>query len=649
MLKNLLNRLRPAPPAPVKPVAAPAAPPAAGDIALADRHIADGNRLEDAGDLEGAERLYRQAVQAAQGHARAHLNLGIVLAARGDNAGATQAYETVLAIDRQHPFGNYNFGRLAFLEGDLAKAERLLREALRAKPDFPQALVVLASVLDALEKPAAAIESLESALRLRPADAGAWFNLAVLLLKLKRSDDAEVAARHLLELEPAHAAGQAMLGRLLREHGFVPPALELLREAIRNDPANLAFQSQELMLLNCEEDVSAAELFRWHVEYGARTEQAFPARFERFPGSADPSRRLRVGYVSGDFCLHPVTLFLMPVLERHDRAGFEVFCYSTGDAADHVTQRVREHSDHWLDAQRMSDAELADAIHADAIDILVDLTGHSNVPRLAVFSQRPAPVQATWLGYLNTTGLTRMDYRLSDSRCDPADVSQTLHTERLVALPNSQWCYRPFLESTLSESAPLERNGHVTFGSFNSALKITPAMCRRWCEVLRRVPGSRLLVADVKSDRKRAAIRQEMASAGIAEDRVEFLARVDLDKYPDLVSRVDIALDTFPYGGGTTTFDALWMGVPVVTAVGPIPVARSASSILAQLDLDAWIAPRIEDFVDVVVARASDRAAIVSLRHALRPRLQASPLTDEARFVRDLESAYREMWAARRP
>jgi protein O-GlcNAc transferase len=290
---------------------------------------------------------------------------------------------------------------------------------------------------------------------------------------------------------------------------------------------------------------------------------------------------------------------------------------------------------------------LADAIHADAIDVLVDLTGHTTIPRLSVFSERPAPVQVSWLGYLNTTGLRQMDYRLTDRRCDPPESAQQFHTERLVMLPESQWCYRPLLESTLDPIAPLERNGHVTFGSFNDSAKLTIPMCRRWAQILSRVPQSRLRIASMRSERKRDIIRREMTSAGIAPDRYEFVSRVDLDKFPALVSTVDLALDSYPYGGGTTTFDCLWMGVPVVTAVGSTPVSRSAASILTALNLEDWIAPTIADYVDVAVARAADHQAIVSLRHVLRSRLQSSPLTDEVRFVHDLEAAYRAMWSAR--
>jgi len=637
MLKNLLNRIRPIPP--VKA-------PGTGDIAAADELIVEGNRQEDAGNGRQAEALYRAAAAKAPHHARAHLNLGIVLAALGDTEGAAKAYEAVLSIDPHHPFGNYNFARLAFLRGEMQQAETLVREALRAKPEFPEALVVLANVLDSFDKIEPAVHAMEAALRLQPDNAGGWFNLSLLLLKLKRLDASEAAVKRVLDLDPKNAVALAVLGRLWRDHGFATQALEPLREAILRDPANLSFRSQELLLLNFEEEVQATDLFRRHVEFGAQMEQALPPRFDRFLGSDEADRRLRVGYVSCDFCLHPVSLFFLPVIERHDRTTFEIFCYSTGPSSDQITRRVRDRSDRWIDAEAMTDSQLADAIHADAIDILVDLTGHTNLSRLGVFSQRPAPVQATWLGYLNTTGLARMNYRLSDRRSDPAESSQPFHTERLVPLPNSQWCYRPFLESTVSPTAPLERNGYVTFGSFNDSLKLTPAMCHRWARLLSRVPQSRLIIANLGSERKKAAVRLEMTNGGISEDRFEFVPRVDLDKYPDLLSTVDISLDTFPYGGGTTTFDALWMGVPVITAVGDIPVSRSAASILVALGLDDWVAPSIDDFVDVAVARASDHQAIVSLRQSLRPRLKASPLTDEVQFVRDLEAAYRDMWTA---
>ncbi|HEY8974168.1 MAG TPA: tetratricopeptide repeat protein [Burkholderiaceae bacterium] len=646
MLKNLLNRILSSPTAPTpapapSQVEAPAPVPVVpDDVAGADALIAQGNALEDAGQLARAEALYREAVARAPGHARAHLNLGIALAAAGDEDGAGAAYERVLAIDAAHPFGNYNYARLALVRGDLARAETLIAAAVRAKPDFAQALVVQSNVLDARGQTAGAVAAIEAALRLRDDDAGAWYNLGTLLMRQARADDAEPALRRALELDPGNADSLALLARVLRDQGFADAALATISPVTAQRPQSWPDRSLELLLTLFAQGLSQDEIFRRHARLGADLEQAVPARFQH---AASPApKRLRVGYLSADFVLHPVTFFVVPVLEQHDRTQVEVFCYSFGKGSDGVTERIRALSDHWRDVAALSDTQIADRVHADGIDVLVDLAGHTGVPRTGVFAQKPAPVQVGWVGYLGTTGLSRMDYRLCDARTDPLALAQPFHTERLVHLPTSQWCYRPMLVEAIGE-APFERNGHLTFGSFNASLKLSDAVLQRWGEALARLPGSRLRVANINSERKRAAIREALARQGVAGDRVEFLARVPLNKYFDLYNGVDIALDSFPYGGGTTTLDALWMGVPVATAVGETSVSRSAASVLAEVGLDDWVAPSLEAFVDRVVERASDREALRRLRRELRPRLQASPLTDMPRFVRDLEAAYRAM------
>ena len=580
MFKHLLNRLRPtapepsaAPPRAEAPTPAPAAP---DDVARADALVAQGNALEDAGQLAPAEALYAQAVAAAPGHARGHLNLGIARMARGDSDGAAAAFERVLEIDPAHPFGNYNYARLLVIHKQLDHADTRLRAALRARPDFPQATELLA--------------------------------------------------------------------RVLREQGLAQEALVPLRQVVERDPGNFLHRSFELFVTSYVDDADPQRLFEQHVELGAALEQAVPARFDRHPERGDPARRLRVGYLSSDFAVHVVSFFMLPVLEHHDAAQVEVFCYSSDTRRDDMTDRLRAAAHQWRDVAALSDAELADAIHADGIDVLVDLIGHTGIPRLGVFCARPAPVQATWLAYLNTSGLTRMDFRLSDARCDPLGVSQPRHTERLVHLPASQWCYRPVGGQAVDPVPPFERNGHVTFGSFNSAIKITPQACRRWGQVMQRVPGSRLVVGDIASMRKQEAIRRDIEREGVSGDRITFLPRAPIAEFLALYHQVDITFDTFPYGGGTTTFDSLWMGVPVVAALGELPVSRSAASILAALGLDDWIAPSVDAVVDLAVARAADLDTLRSLRATLRSRLQASPLTDLPRFARDLESAYRAMW-----
>jgi protein O-GlcNAc transferase len=637
------------------PAAADAgAPPAGADdgasasaerTARARALVTQGNALEDRGELASACALYREAVHLAPGLADAHLNLGIGLAAAGDAAGARAAYEALLALEPAHPFGHYNYANLVAAQGDLRQAETLVRRALAARADFPQAHLLLSNVLDSQGDAAGAEQALRAALAVNPQYAGAHYNLAMLMRRLQRPDDALAAARDAAAADPQNADAQALFGSLLIEHGLALEALAPLRQAIALAPGNLELRSRELFLLNLDESLSAEALFRQHCAVGALLEQAVPARYAgRWTAPRDPQRRLRIAFVSGDLRVHPVSLFLLPLLERLDRSRFEVVCCSRGAAQDHITERLRALSDHWVDASGLDNAALAQAIHGAAVDILVDLLGHTGEFTVPVYCEQPAPVQVAWVGYLNTTGLARMGYRLCDDRTDPPAVSAPLHTERLVALPFSQWCYRPFVEVEPPAAAPPAADGAITFGSFNQAAKVTPSMARRWARILQRVAGSRLLVAGVASTAKQASVLAAMQEEGVAPACVQFAPRMPLPDYLRLIASVDIALDAYPYGGGTTTFDALYMGVPVVTATGDTPASRSAASILAGLDLRDWIAGSIDDYEELAVRKAADRAAISQLRASLRPRLQASGFMAEERFVRDFEAALRTMW-----
>jgi predicted O-linked N-acetylglucosamine transferase (SPINDLY family) len=283
-------------------------------------------------------------------------------------------------------------------------------------------------------------------------------------------------------------------------------------------------------------------------------------------------------------------------------------------------------------------------IHRDRIDILVDLAGHSGTPNLRVFAQRPAPVQATWVGYLNTTGLTRIQYRISDDHCDPPGLTDRYHTEKLIRLPHSQWCYRPFVEVACESQAPFESNSHVTFGSFNQTVKITPGVRKLWGEILTQVPDSRLLVVGVVDNRAREDLLRDLENAGVDRSRVTMLSYVPFEEYYRSFGRVDIALDTMPFSGGTTTCDALWMGTPVVTAPGVRSWSRSAASILATLGMQDWIAESPEDYVRRAVQFARNPSTIAQLRKSLRSRMLGSPLMDKGGFARDMEQAYRRMW-----
>jgi predicted O-linked N-acetylglucosamine transferase (SPINDLY family) len=609
---------------------------------LADALIAEGNKAEDAGNPREACERYRRAVAASPGYARAHLNLGIGLEASGDAAGAAGSFEAALALEPHNPFANYNLGNLCFKRGDPGRAEELLRLALKARPGFPEALVALSNVLDLRGAFEAAAEALETALKQRPDYVGALYSYAIILGKLKKFAAAEAALRQALGIDPGFLPARESLGGLLRGQSRIDEALECFGAARKLAPQKFDLESAELFTLNFKEDISGEALFERHRAFGERLEGAIPRKF-RSSNVKDPRRRLRIGYLSGDFWRHPVALFTLPVIERHSE---EVFCYSTGTTADEVTQALREGADVFRDVQSMSDDELAETIHDDRVDILVDLSGHSGVFRLGVLARQPAPVQATWLGYLNTTGLSRVHYRICDGYSDPEGLADPLHTETLVRLPHSQWCYRPFIADIATAELPSKGNGFLTFGSFNHVSKLSPGIRRLWAELLRRVPDSRLVLAGVPDGPAKDGLIGELQGGGVAAGRIATLPYTALHDYLRSIGGVDIALDTTPYSGGTTTCDALWMGVPVVALRGSRSISRSAASILSSVGLDDWIASTPQDYLRRAAEFAQDKGRLEALRASLRPKMLRSPIMDEASFVRDLETAYRTMWRA---
>jgi predicted O-linked N-acetylglucosamine transferase (SPINDLY family) len=485
---------------------------------------------------------------------------------------------------------------------------------------------------------AQAAEALEAVLEVRPDWTDARFNLGGVLIELGRLPEAEVAYRRVIEQDPQRLMPYRMLGHVLHRQGRIADLLEVLAAARRRHPADFELESFELLALLFAEEPSPQALAARHRDFGARLERAV-----RPMPSAPPlpsGQRLRVGYVSGDFCHHPVAQFVRPLLERHDRSAFEVFCYSVGTKADAFTRRLAALSDVWRDAAKLTDDQLAAAIRADGIEVLVDLSGHSGASRLGVFARQPARVQLAWLGYLHTTGLTRIQFRICDPYTDP-EGSEALHTERLLRLPHCQWCYQPLVEPGAPGPRPLERNGFVTFGSFNQVAKLSSTSRRLWAEILRALPSARLLMLGIPEGVARQRLYEDFARGGIDGSRLTVLGHLPVAEYFGRIAATDIALDTSPYSGGTTTCDTLWMGVPVVTLAGERSAGRSAASILHTLGLGEWISRSPEEYVALALGAAREPARWSTLRAGLRERMRASPLADETAFARDMEAAYR--------
>lgn len=618
--------------------------PSNRDPAASEQLIESGIAAESRGDVEMAERLYRQAIEADPASAAARMNLGIVLHGNGDPAGAAAQHRFAIKLDPGSAHAHYNLALACLDLGDASGAGAAFREALRLRPEFPEAWVGLADVEESAGRDQAALDALDAAIRLRPGYAGAIFNAGALLRKLGRLDEAAARLRQVPEDHPDSANALTALAATLRDQGRIDEAIATMRAAVERMPDSGVAQCELLFTLGFSDRISAEALFAEHLWAGCRAEYEVKPWCESFRNDTDPERPLRVGYLSGDFRGHSVSLFTEFLFERHRRDRVIAYAYSSTAETDAITARIKAVAHAWRDMRGLTDAATARAIIEDRIDILVDLAGHTGYQRIGVLAGRAAPIQMTWLGYINTTGLTRVDYRITDAVADPPGLTEALHTERLLRMPDAQWCFRP---PEAARGMPVARNvspAAFTFGSFNQYSKVSDASVALWAGALRAARSARLRVVGVPRGSASETLAAKLADAGIDRSRVDLVERVPLADYYAQYCRVDACLDTTPYSGGTTTCDALWMGVPVVTITGARSMSRSSASLLAAIGSPELVADSTAEFVAICTGLASRGQWAASERESLRNRLLASPVMNEARFTANLEDLYRKAW-----
>jgi predicted O-linked N-acetylglucosamine transferase (SPINDLY family) len=480
----------------------------------------------------------------------------------------------------------------------------------------------------------------------RPDLPGVFSNLGMVLRTQGRMAEALDAYRRSLTINPADPAAHANLGNVLADLGQLDEARASYERALALKPDYADVRSSVLMLLNYDPAQTPETLLAAH--------RRFEAALPPLPAPAvhanprDPDRPLRIGYVSADFCAHPVGYFVLPVLAAHDPQRVVVHAYSGRLVEDAVTAQIRGHAAAWRTTVGVDDAALDAQIRTDGIDILVDLAGHTAGNRLTAFARKPAPIQVTWLGYPATTGLTAIDHRLTDAFADPAGA-ESHGVEHLVRLPGGFHCYVPAEDAPDVAPAPARGQGHVTFGSFNNLSKVNPRVIAAWGRVLAAVPNSRLLLKarPLADPDTRARYLASFERAGVAPERVSLIATADSWRdHMGQYGQVDVALDTFPYNGTTTTCDALWMGVPVIALRGDRHAGRVGVSLLSHVGLPELIADTLDDYVAKAAALAGDPDRLAALRGGLRQRLVESPIGDPQRFARSLEDAYRALWRA---
>lgn len=596
------------------------------------------------GELASAIQLMRAAVEIKPAYPGYRFNLAKALELTASDVEAEVEYLEVLKLDARNVDALINLSCLMLGRSKSEAAKQFAERALELQADSLGAQNNLALALNALDQSEEAEQILLGALQRHPDSADTLVNLSRIYKRRDRYQDAIACLRKAVSINPELPEALSNLASVLKFEGKLDEALVYFRKALRLAP-NVTVHSNLLFTLNYHPDYSATDVFQEHLAWGQRYANGLSRAAAFVTPESIGSRRLRIGYVSPDFKQHAVATFLKPILAHHDKSNFEIFCYSDVSKADDSTRWFQHQCDVWQDIVGMTDAEVAGLIRKDRIDILIDLAGHtSGGSRLLIFARKPAPLQMSYLGYLGTTGMDAMDYKITDAAMDPEGVAERYHTERLLRLPHSMWCYSPPGCAPETACSPAVMRGHITFGSFNNSAKVNPKVIDAWCQILHALPNARLIMVTKGDGGVHEYFMGQFVGHGIAHERIDLRSRMSLAEYLKLHAEVDIQLDTFPYTGGTTTCHSLWMGVPVLTCPGEKPFSRSGASILHGLGLDDWVVDSVQDYIETAVIKAADVSALQSLRSELRSRMQASPLTNGMAFTRTLEHAYRMAW-----
>jgi predicted O-linked N-acetylglucosamine transferase (SPINDLY family) len=606
-----------------------------------------GFALHMEGRLDEALEACTRAIQLRPDFAEAFNTLGVVLKDMGRLDEALEACTHAIKIKPDLADAHNNIGVILKELGRLDEAQATCTRAIQLRPDFAEAFNILGVVLKGMGRMDKALEACTSAIKIKPDLADAHDNRGSLLCEAGYLLDALDSCERAIQINPDRGITYYNLGNILGELRRFDEAEHNYRHALELNPGNATAHSNLLFLLASEARLEPHEMLEqqrfWDSVHG-KEGQANALHAHCLGDSSD--RRLRVGYVSPDFRRHPVSYFFEPLLTAHDKTRFEVFCYASHDESlsDDVTQHLRNIAEHWRFVSNKSDYELARLILADGIDILVDLAGHTRGNRLKAFTYRPAPVQATYLGYCASTGLDSMDYWITDEVIHPLDT-QEMAVEHIYRLPRCSFSYMPPAEAPDVFPCP-NNDDQVVFGSFSHLSKLSPKVIEVWSKILTGLPNSRLLLMDkyMADPKVRRLLQQDFANNGISQDRLMLRERVPFQQYLATYAEVDIVLDPFPRTGGTTTAEALWMGVPVVTLAGKRYVERISASKLTAVGLHDLIAQNENDYIGTAVSLGLNAELRRKLRGDLRNLMTKSSLCNGETLAREMETAYLSMW-----
>jgi len=558
---------------------------------------------------------------------------------------AEEYFQEVVNLEPDNIDAHYIIGLIASSNEKNAKALKHLEKAASLCNDNPNIFYNYGAILQRTAHYVKAAEQYKKALSLKPTHKGALLNYSAVMLIMGKAKEAELAARKLHEVDPSDVSFLMNLGNSFKDQGQINESIDAYKKFLERQPEHAIAGSNMLLCLNYSL-LDAETIFQEHKEWEKRvkpgiTVTTYPERH------LDPVKSpLRIGYISGDFKTHSVAYYFEPILKYHDRTCFEIFCYSDVENPDIVTHRLQKLSHTWHNIHSKKNDEVIELILHDEIDILVDLAGHAGNKRISLFLNRLAPVQLTYMGYPNTTGISTMDYRLTDVWADPEGMDR-YYTETLYRLKDGFLCYRPVVDAPPVSETPAKSNDYITFGSFNNLPKINLYTIEVWSNILKAVPHAKLYMKTkpFKDLSVQDRYKKLFNAQGIEDNRLIFCAFAS--SIPDHLTtykNVDIALDTFPYNGTTTTCEALWMGVPVVSLIGDMHAGRVGYSLLSRIGLPSMVAENVEKYIGIVTFLSSDIERLSKLRKGLRITVAQSPICNAISFTGTLEDAYRDMW-----
>ncbi len=609
------------------------------DFAQAHYNLANG--LRTLRQYSSAIDSYCKALELQPIYPEAFCNLGLAYKDQNQPVQAIDAFHKAINLQPSYLEAIINLGSVYAESKQFELAIEQYRKVIQLDPSSSDVCCSLGNLYYHTDQPLLAIEIYQHAIRVKPDNPTAHNDLGNVYKELWMPDEAIACYRQAISLSSERAIFHGNLGSTLKDVALYDESIASIRKALELDPSLVDTHDTLLMTMNYDPRSTSktilAECKKWDEQHGL----PLRSKIKSYPNSLDPDKRLRIGYVSPDFRLHPVGRFLLPIMKHHDKTNVEIYCYSNSDREDEITGQYRDIANHWESVYSLSDDVASEKIRSDQIDILVDLSLHTSGNRLRMFAQKPAPIQFTYAGYPGTTGLSAIDYRFTDSELDP-EGSDEHYAEKSIRIPNF-WCYDPAIDDDIALELPATRNGYITFGSLHNFCKVNYDVLNLWGKLLRELPNSRLILL-APPDSCRSRVIEQLSQYGVDAGRIEFLNRMPHAEYMRTYHRIDISLDTFPYNGHSTSLDSLWMGVPVVTLVGKTVVGRGGLSQLTSIGQNDLIAYSADEYLEKAKQLSSNLEKLSTLRSSLRDQMRQSALINPAGITTAIEDAYRQKW-----